>query len=105
MFKATSNEYLANGLIIEQANPHANDRVTIVYNGLLAQSGAPRLFARVGHGCNWHETEEYEMSRTVSGFETTVPARNSETLNVAFRDTVFNWDNNHGMNYTFNVQR
>jgi hypothetical protein len=105
MFKATSNEYLSNGLIIEPANPHANDRVNIVYNGMLAQKGATQLYARVGYGSNWQNTQEYAMYRTSCGYETAVNAANAETLNVAFRDAVNNWDNNHGLNYNFNVQR
>jgi hypothetical protein len=43
------------------------------------------------------------MMRTGMGFETTVPVIKPDTLNVAFKDCANNWDNNSGMNYSFDV--
>jgi hypothetical protein len=45
------------------------------------------------------------MIRTNSGFEATIPAANAEHLNVAFKDSINNWDNNSNRNYTFNIKR
>lgn len=105
MFKAKSNEYLANGVIVTPNNPEAYENVTVVYNGLLAKSGAPALYANIGFGDQWQGSQDHKMLRTNSGFEVTIPAANAESLNVAFHDTVNNWDNNCGMNYNFNIQQ
>lgn len=104
MFKATSNEYLANGVIITPTNPQSYENVTVVYNGLLAQKGATEVYARIGFGSGWQGAQDLRMIRTNSGFETIVPAANSESLNVAFKDPVNNWDNNSGLNYNFNIK-
>ena len=39
------------------------------------------------------------MSKTKTGFSTTITAYNS-ALNLCFKDTCDNWDNNNGCNYT-----
>jgi hypothetical protein len=104
MFKAISNEYLSNGVIVTPNNPEPNANVTIVYNGLLAQSGAQELYARIGFGCDWQGSQDLRMIRTNSGFEATIPAANAENLNVAFKDSINNWDNNSNRNYCFNIK-
>jgi len=103
MFRAKSNEYLANGVIITPAPAEPHQNVTIVYNGLLAKSGAPELYAHVGFGDSWQGVQDIKMIRTPSGFEATIPAVNADSLNVCFRDSANNWDNNSGMNYNFSI--
>jgi hypothetical protein len=103
MFKAKSNEYLANGVAITPHNPAPNSNITIVYNGLLAQKGASEIYAHVGFGEHWHGNQDLKMIRTKSGFEATIPAVHADSLNVAFKDSVNNWDNNSNMNYSFNI--
>jgi len=104
MFKAVSNEYLSNGVIVTPNNPEANENVTIVYNGLLAQCGASEVYARVGYDCEWQGSQDLKMIRTNSGFETTIPTANADHLNVAFKDSSNNWDNNSNRNYSFNIR-
>ena len=105
MFKATSNEYLSNGVIVTPANPEAYEHVTIVYNGLLAQSGATELYARVGFGNDWQGSQDVRMIKTRSGFEATITAANADSLNVCFKDPINNWDNNSGSNYVFSIEQ
>lgn len=105
LFKANSNEYLANGVIISPTNPHPGEAVTISYNGLLPKSGASSVFARVGTGFDWQNQYDIQMTRTPVGFETTVTAGNHDTLCVAFKDSANNWDNNQGLNYNFNIHQ
>ncbi|MBP2628484.1 MAG: hypothetical protein H6Q68_3195 [Firmicutes bacterium] len=104
MFKSVSNEYLSNGVIVTPNNPEPNENVTIVYNGLLAQSGANEIYAHVGFGCDWQGSQDLKMIRTNSGFEATIPAANADHLSVAFKDSSNNWDNNFNRNYTFNIR-
>jgi hypothetical protein len=104
MFKATSNEYLANGVIVTPSNPETYQHVTIVYNGLLSKAGANELIAHVGFGHDWQGAQDLRMIKTKSGYEATITAANAESLNVAFKDAANNWDNNSGSNYVFNIE-
>lgn len=103
MYKAKANEYLSNGVMITPQNPEVYENVTIVYNGLLAQHGAPEVYARVGFGDQWQGAQDLRMLRTNSGFEVTIPAANADSLNCCFKDQANNWDNNSGMNYNFEI--
>jgi len=105
LYKAISNEYLANGVIVTPPNPETYKRATVVYNGLLSKSGAQEIYARVGFGCNWEGAQDIRMIKTNSGYEATIIAANAESLNVAFKDPLNNWDNNSGANYVFNIEQ
>ena len=95
-------EYLSNGVTISPAIPRPGDSVGITYSGLLAQNGADQVTAKIGFDSSWDNTTEIEMSKTPAGFYTAVPIYpNYTTLNVCFRDTAGNWDNNSGENYSF----
>ncbi|HMM20997.1 MAG TPA: carbohydrate-binding protein [Selenomonadales bacterium] len=104
MFRARSNEYLANGVIITPANPEPYENVTIVYNGLLSKNGANDMYAHVGFGEHWHGAQDLRMIKTCSGFEATIPAANIDSMSVAFHDPANNWDNNSGSNYNFQIK-
>lgn len=104
--KSTSvqnNNYISNGIYISPAVPSVGDKVKIVYDGLLAKSGATDVFAHVGFGKNWDNVYDYRMERTDTGFEATIPVIKPDTLNVCFKDCANNWDNNSGKNYSFEV--
>ena len=104
-FKANSNEYLANGIVIQPTNPHPGEAGKITYNGLLPKSGASNVYAHVGAGFEWQNIQDVMMTRTPAGFEATVTTPNHDTLCVAFKDIANNWDNNSGLNYNFNVHQ
>lgn len=80
------------------------DAFELKYNGLLAQSGADRIFAKVGYGSNdsWEEEENIQLfkigHRTFRGY---IPMKKHE-VNIAFNDGSGNWDNNSGQNYSYN---
>jgi hypothetical protein len=101
--QTTSNEYMPNGVAVSPAVPVAGDSVRIVYDGLLAKSGASHLYVHVGFGSNWDTRGDYPMIRTSTGFEANVPVKEADTLNVCFKDCASNWDNNSGKNYTFDI--
>src|SRR5690242_2061959 len=102
MQKSNNDIYPINGVFIRPALPHSGDQVRIVYNGLLSNSGASEVYARVGIGENWKKTKEVKMNRVKDGFEAVMPIRAS-TLQIAFHDTANNWDNNNGYNYVFSL--
>lgn len=96
--------YSAQGVRIEPALPSSQDTVTIMYNGLLARSGAIELYAHVGYN-GWQDIRDYPMLKTSQGFKTSViPPSGANSVSVCFRDSANNWDNNSGSDYSFDLQ-
>lgn len=91
----------AGGVSIDPVPPATGDNITVSYNGLLAQSGADRIYAHVGYGSpqNWFNVKDVEMYRQGSAFTTTMRVEVSDTLHVCFKDSAGNWDNNSGRNW------
>ena len=103
---ATSGEntnYIKNGVVINPSAPSTGEKVKIIYDGLLSKSGATHVYARIGYGSRWENSQDVLMIKTGTGFETTIPVLRADTLNVAFKDCANHWDNNSGMNYSFDV--
>jgi hypothetical protein len=98
-----SSEYISNGVYLTPATPTSGDKAKIIYDGLLSKSGASDILVRVGFGNNWDRLYDYRMNRTNTGFETTIPVAEADTLNVCFKDCANNWDNNSGRNYSFDI--
>ena len=99
----THNKYLSNGVYITPQEVTLGDKVRISYDGLLAKSGAPVVYARVGFGNKWSNAADIQMIKTPAGFEATVPITKADPLYVCFKDTANNWDNNAGKNYSFDI--
>ena len=98
--------YLYSSVTISPSIPAVNQEVQIIYNGILLQDGASEVYAHVGFGSNWKSTADYRMNRTPRGFEVSIPITNhTDRLNVCFKDSANNWDNNSGSNYSFPVKR
>ena len=93
------NNYNYNGVT---ADAVTKDSISLTYNGLLARSGADSVYAVCGYGNSWTDQNVIKMSRTGQGFQATIPAKDP-LVNIAFKDSANNWDNNNGQNYTFNV--
>ena len=98
-------EYMEYGVSISPSMPESGSTTKIMYDGLLAKSGASHIYAHVGYGTNWNNPQYYKMSKTSTGFEATVPVADSDTFNVCFKDCANNWDNNSGKNYSFDISR
>ncbi|VBB05236.1 Hypothetical protein LUCI_0443 [Lucifera butyrica] len=99
MLTKNTDKYQNHGVILHSGS----NRVRVVYNGLLAQSGAEHIYAHTGFGNHWSETYDHQMLRTSQGFEADIPVNHSTTLNMAFKDCANNWDNNAGHNYSFEI--
>lgn len=99
----TNRKYAANGLLVRPAMPAKGETVKVVYNGLLASSGAERLYVHFGFGPEWDGTLDYKMVRTSDGFAAAVPVAAAAALNLCFHDNAGHWDNNAGRNYSFEV--
>ncbi len=76
----------------------------INYSGLLAKSGAQEISGVYGFGSNqtWEDVSQLTMNKESEGsFSAVIPVEQGKNVNLAFKDSVENWDNNSGMNYTF----
>ncbi len=83
------------------------NKVKVTYDGLLAKSGSDKVFAFVSYGDNnnWQNSSTYLMNSTnQQKYELNIPAQNSKQVNVAFKDSANNWDNNSGKNYSYYIQ-
>lgn len=95
----------ANGVSIDSADLKSNETFRIAYNGLLVRNGAADVYARIGFNGVWDHARDYQMSRTVQGFEALIELpQGTFTLNICFRDSAGNWDNNAGANYSYDFQ-
>lgn len=94
------NDYRMNGISVDKNN----QGIRITYDGLLSKSGADTVYAFYGYGESWSNQSVQQMSRTINGFETIIPtSSNVNYINVAFKDSANNWDNNSYRNYSFVV--
>lgn len=98
-----NNAFISNGVALSPAIPTAGEKVKIVYDGLLSKSGATHVYAHVGFGSKWENIADHRMTRTMTGFEASIPVQQADIMNVCFKDCANNWDNNSGKNYTFDV--
>jgi len=98
------NMYYKNGLIVTPNVLAEGDKATVIYKGILKESGADEIYMHVGFGEHWHNTQDIKMKKTSEGFETVLPITYDLPLKVAFRDNANNWDNNSSRDYTFEVQ-
>lgn len=101
--RSFNDEYGQNGVAISPEVPRANSEASLQYKGLLAQSGATEVYARIGYGQRWRDEHDYQMWRTQDGFEVNLPISHADTLNVCFKDSANHWDNNSGRNYSFDI--
>ncbi|MCX7709069.1 MAG: carbohydrate-binding protein [Clostridia bacterium] len=96
--------YYESGVIITPNVVAEGDNATVTYKGLLKKSGADSVYMHVGYGEDWRSSRSIQMTRTHDGFEAKLPVTEYDKLNIAFKDSADNWDNNSGRNYRFEVQ-
>lgn len=98
--KELDNSYSSRGVEIQDTR----NTLRILYSGLLAKNGAKEIYAVIGYGdnYNWENVKEYPMHKlSEEKFELLFPVTRTGQINMAFRDSANNWDNNNGMNFTF----
>lgn len=96
--------YSENGIIGNQVMLDEGNNLSLTYDGLLYKSGADVVFAHYGYGARWTNKNMVKMMRTDNGFRANIPLSKSGTINMAFKDSAENWDNNNGQNYSFEVK-
>ncbi len=102
---ANKTHYTDNGIMISKAALKVGDTVSVTYNGLLPNSGADSVTMHIGYGDNWENKEFIPMEYDNGIFKASLVVGNAGSLNIAFKDSAENWDNNSGNNYTFKVTK
>jgi hypothetical protein len=98
-----NNSYYNNGVLLKEVIGTQN-MLKLVYNGLLAKKGASEVYAVIGYGDNknWEETAYFPMNKVdAQSFELVFPVKKAGNINIAFKDSSQDWDNNNGQNYSF----
>jgi hypothetical protein len=89
---------------LEPGTPGKGEKVRIEYRGLLAQSGADSVWLHCGFD-GWGNTHDIHMPRTVQGtFSCSAEVQGSREMNLCFKDSADNWDNNNGQNWTVTIK-
>lgn len=82
-----------------------NTTVKISYTGKLFQEDSSEVFVHYGFGPNWDNVTEKQMEKTELGFQAEIELNTSESLNLCFRNSNNEWDNNNSQNYIFEVEK
>lgn len=84
----------------------SGEKVTISYNGLLAESGAKQVYLHAGVGFNdsWQDVTSIQMKKEGDkGWQAQLKINTVDRFNFCFKDSAENWDNNQGSNWSFEV--
>ena len=81
-----------------------NSVVKLSYTGQLFQNNSEEVFVHYGFGDNWDNVTELPMNKTELGFQAELQLNNKGNLNLCFRNSNNEWDNNEYKNYSFPIE-
>jgi hypothetical protein len=97
------NMWLNNGVEVSQDPVGVNHDVQVKYAGLLKNDGADYILLHCGVD-GWKNTKDVWMNRDQDGnFAASIKAAAAHEVNICFKDTANNWDNNNGWNWRVRV--
>ena len=82
-----------------------NSKIKISYTGKLFQNNSEEVFIHYGFGNNWDNLNEFKMEKSELGFQAEIELLSNDTLNLCFRNSNGEWDNNEGQNYIFPIEK
>lgn len=93
------------GVVVDPTPITAGEEITVLYYGLLSRSGAEQVYLHAGYGDArvWQDVADMKMSRTGWGWVKTLEIPDHTRFNFCFRDNCNNWDNNNGLNWSFEI--
>ncbi|WP_227764946.1 carbohydrate-binding protein [Zhaonella formicivorans] len=93
------------GVVVDPIPITLGEEITVLYYGLLPQSGADQVWMHCGYGDanNWHNVQDIKMEWTERGFAKKIKINDGSRFNFCFKDSANNWDNNNGLNWSFEV--
>jgi hypothetical protein len=81
-----------------------NQQAEVVYQGLLTKAGADRVYLHYGFD-GWQDVATKPMFKQNDGsFFASVPAVGDHEVNLCFKDSAANWDNNNGWNWSIPIE-
>lgn len=83
-----------------EPNPvQSGSKLYVVYDGLLAKSGADRVYIHFGYD-GWKDQQTMEMTPQKDGsFSASIRASADHHIDLCFKDSADHWDNNYGSNW------
>ncbi len=81
--------------------PTAHEELELHYRGFLCNS--EELTIVYGFSEAWNHTTELPMEKTTSGFSVKLKMLDFETFHFCFRNSHYEWDNNHHCNYVASI--
>ena len=95
------------GVVVDPVPMSTGEEVTVLYHGLLEESGADQVWLHCGYGDaqNWHKVQDVKMEWTARGWVKTFKLEDGSRLNICFKDSANNWDNNNSMNWSFEIHQ
>lgn len=93
------------GVVVDPTPVTAESKIEVFYDGLLFKNGADAIWVYVGYGHNnqWNNSEYFKMNKTGWGFEKSFYISGYDRLNFCFKDSADNWDNNNGLNWSYEI--
>ncbi|MBC7335590.1 MAG: carbohydrate-binding protein [Clostridia bacterium] len=93
------------GVAVDPVPLTAGEEVTVLYQGLLAEKGAEQVWLHVGYGPadRWENVTDYAMEKTGWGWVKKLRVEDAGRFNFCFHDNANNWDNNGGLNWSYEV--
>lgn len=82
-----------------------NSTVKLSYTGDLFQNYSEEVFVHYGFGNNWDNLNEIKMEKSEIGFQAEIELVSGDTLNLCFRNSEGQWDNNDSQNYIFPIEK
>lgn len=82
-----------------------NSKLKISYIGSLYQNASEEVFLHYGFGINWDNVTDVQMEKTELGFQCEIEIGEYDSLNLCFRNSNNEWDNNNGENYIFDIEK
>ncbi|MEW6661051.1 MAG: carbohydrate-binding protein [Bacillota bacterium] len=93
------------GVVVDPVPITQGEEVSVLYYGLLSQAGADQIYLHTGYGDahNWEDIQTTRMEKTARGWAKTFTVHHDTRLNICFKDSANNWDNNNGLNWSFEI--
>lgn len=93
------------GVVVDPMPVTPGEEITFLYHGLLANAGAEQVYMHCGYGNprSWEGVQDIRMEKTERGWAKTLPIEDKERFNFCFKDCANNWDNNNGIDWTFEI--
>ena len=82
-----------------------NSKVKISYTGKLFEENSKNVYLHYGYGINWDNISDVEMTKSELGYQAEIELMNSDSLNLCFRNSNNEWDNNENANYIFPIEK